>query len=139
MCTFLWPLRKAELYYRSKGTLCYVHSIKMQNRVYFYIGRREYRARISICTSNPDLGILLELQSTQAKKSYFISLSSKSVTCIKVSYFQNEFRKSLFVPKYTQKVVRMSALWKGQFISKWFWGLSISSKKRTKTSQPEVS
>ena len=29
---------------------------------------------------------------------------------LKVSYFQNEFMKSSFIPKYEQKIVRISAL-----------------------------
>ena len=29
---------------------------------------------------------------------------------VKVSYFQNEFIKSLFLPKYERKIVRISAL-----------------------------
>ena len=37
---------------------------------------------------------------------------------LKVIKFQNEFMKSLFLPKYEQKIVRISALCKGQLISK---------------------
>ena len=37
-------------------------------------------------------------------------LSFYKIQMLKVSYFQNEFMKSLFLPNYEQKIVRISAL-----------------------------
>ena len=51
---------------------------------------------------------------------------------LKVRQFQNEFMKSSFLPKYEQKIVRISALTKGQLISKAIYGLLTSPKKWTK-------
>ena len=47
------------------------------------------------------------------------------------------FGPSAAPPRYTMYTGAWST--KGQIISKWLLGSSISSKKQTKTSQPEVS
>ena len=57
---------------------------------------------------------------------------------LKVRQFQNEFMKLLFLPKYEQKIVRISALCKGQIISEANYLVLNSSKKRTKNFCPST-
>ena len=47
---------------------------------------------------------------------------------LKVRQFQNEFMKSSFLPKYEQKIVKISALTKGQLISKCPFGVIVWTK-----------
>ena len=49
--------------------------------------------------------------------------SDKDSPVLKVSKFENEIMKSSFLPKYEQKIVKISALAKGQLILKCLFGV----------------
>ena len=57
-------------------------------------------------------GMVVFVFVTLAHRIFFLATNSADLllASLKVSYFQNDFMKSSFLPKYEQKIVRISAL-----------------------------